>query len=73
MCYPLSKLQIQIFYTPKAQNGGELPHNTHFPKSSIIILYSGDLILNIINLTLDLPHHNVVGLVPFVLFVTIQL
>ena len=51
MCYPLLKIHIQIFSTPKELNGGEFPHNTHFLKSSIIILYSGDLILNKIHFT----------------------
>ena len=51
MCYPLLKLHIQIFSTLKKPKGGEFPHNTHFPKFSIIILYSVDLILNEIHLT----------------------
>ena len=51
MCYPLLKIHIQIFSTPKELNGGEFPHNTHFLNSSIIILYSGELILNKIHFT----------------------
>ena len=38
MCYLLLKIRIQIFYTPKAQNGGESPHIIHFLKSSNIRL-----------------------------------
>ena len=41
---PSIKTHIQIFSSPKQQNGGEFPHNTHVPKSPIIILHSGDLI-----------------------------
>ena len=52
MCYPLLKVHIPIFSTPKQLNGWEFPDNTLFSKSSIIIiLYSGHLILNKIHLT----------------------
>ena len=58
MCYPLLKIHIQIFSTPKQLHGGEFPCNTHFTKSSIIILYAGDLILKKIHLTNKYLNYN---------------